>query len=563
MFTNNKKENENNGHGRKERVPLTRMTEMGVEVIDAPPTVAEERVEDELMKQNASAEEDVNLIDESHQPKAQSLLNEDDAPPSAELVSREEKRDTKKRIMIAASIIALLLILTMLLYFWLVDPAKNGMAYQVKSNEAARDSTTSQEQSRGITAEEIARELGKPDAAQSEAASEGSSSSNSSDKRLSAQSSSSSPITDRLPVDDYSTTVNPGQSVTQTTATQVATNSATNQVSATSTGAASAATETQTMTDSRSTIERSIRISGLQTKTQEANSSSQNSSSSRSANTTLATNVANAVDASTIEETQGLRGIPLPPLGTMLPVRTLGAVFTLRTDSYVRMQLTRDVAGRGWSLPRGTEFYGVVRGADIETGRAYMTMIGFVDVHTNRLVRLQGNLLGGDGADGVRGIKHKLNSGWLRALKAAGAGLVDALSTIAAGIGRRPVLVGDIYGSGMTRSMSPIAQEISGLSSGNGRRASGFVEVPAGTSCYLLVMTSPREIEGVDADVNLPDASELERLSDARRSRQQSHMSEEELAELITDGSPNEIRRALPRMSPEMRRVAEAFLVSR
>ena len=247
----------------------------------------------------------------------------------------------------------------------------------------------------------------------------------------------------------------------------------------------------------------------------------------------------------------------------MLPVRTLGAVFTLRADSYVRMQLTRDMEGRGWSLRRGTEFYGIVRGADIETGRAYIALVGFVDTNTNRLVRLQGNVLGGDGADGVRGIKHKLDSGWSRALKLAGAGALDALSNIAAGIGRRPLYVGDIYGSAAPRAVSPIAQEVSGISNGNGRRASGFVEVPAGTSCYLLVMTSPREIQGVDADVSQPTTSELERLSDSSQPRAQGQMSEQELAELMTNGSPDDIRRALPRMSPEMRRVAEAFLAGR
>lgn len=247
----------------------------------------------------------------------------------------------------------------------------------------------------------------------------------------------------------------------------------------------------------------------------------------------------------------------------MLPVRTLGAVFTLRADSYVRMQLTRDVEGRGWSLRRGTEFYGVVRGADVETGRAYIAAVGFVDTNTNRLVRLQGNLLGGDGADGVRGIKHKLDSGWSRAFKIAGAAALDAISNVAAGIGRRPLYVADIYGSGTQHAMSPLAQEISGISQGNEKRASGFVEVPAGTSCYLLVMTSPREIQGVDANVRLPAASELEHLSDSSQPRAQGQMSEQELAELMTQGSPDDIRNALPHLSPQMRRVAVAFLLRR
>jgi hypothetical protein len=190
--------------------------------------------------------------------------------------------------------------------------------------------------------------------------------------------------------------------------------------------------------------------------------------------------------------------VPLPPLGTMLPVRTLGTVFTLRADSYVRLELTRQVSGRGWSLPRGTEFYGLVRGAELETGRAFVALIGFVDRDTNRLVRLDGSLLGGDGADGVRGRKHKLNSGWSGALK----------------------------------------------------------------KVYILVTTVPQEIQGVDADVSSA-TPELRRLSDANAPRDGGQLSEQEVAELLTSGSPDEIRKALPRMTPGMRRVAESYLTNK
>lgn len=550
MYRNGDNDNRNNG---RKRVPLTRMTDMGVEVIDAPPTEAGERFEEEEKKQDAGA-------GSTHEGKAQPLLEEDDAPASAELLNVEEKRGTKKRVLTAAAIIiGLLVVLVALAYFWLASSAKNRMAYQVRSAEGARVSAPANEQTQGITAEEIARELGKPNAAASTTASQNGSDTSSGVK---PNAPSNSPITDRLPLDDYSTTVNSNQAVTQTatTGTQPAANAGTNQGTTNSTVVT--ATESGTTTDSRSGVERSIRISTLQKTTQDGANISANPSSPNSTGATPAspTNMPTRADASSPTRTNESAGVPLPPLGTMLPVRTLGAVFTLRADSYVRMQLTRDMEGRGWSLRRGTEFYGIVRGADIETGRAYISLVGFVDTNTNRLVRLQGNLLGGDGADGVRGIKHKLDSGWSRALKLAGAGVVDALSNIAAGIGRRPVYVGDIYGLGAPRAVNPIAQEISGISNSGGRRTSGFVEVPAGTSCYLLVMTSPHEIQGVDADVSLPATSELERLSDPSQPRTQGLMSEQELAELMTNGSPDDIRRALPRMSPEMRRVAETFL---
>jgi len=221
------------------------------------------------------------------------------------------------------------------------------------------------------------------------------------------------------------------------------------------------------------------------------------------------------------------------------------------------MQLTRDVSGSGWSLKRGTQLYGTLRGSEFEAGRAYIALVGFVDPDTNRMVRLQGNLLGSDGTDGLKGKKHNLNSGWSRTLKIAGAGVVDALGGVAGTLGRRPVYGGDIYGYGAPRAYSPLLQELNGIAYRNGR--GGFVEVPAGTTGYLLVMTSPREMQGVDADVNglMHDANRSS-VRSARFSNER--LSEEELAELLTSGSASEVRQALPRMTPEMRRVAETVL---
>src|SRR5947209_182233 len=83
-----KGDNDNKNNGRK-RVPLTRMTDMGVEVIDAPATATAENAEDEAKKQSAG-------IGSTHEAKGKSLLEEDDAPASAELLNVEEKRGTKK-----------------------------------------------------------------------------------------------------------------------------------------------------------------------------------------------------------------------------------------------------------------------------------------------------------------------------------------------------------------------------------------------------------------------------------------------------------------------------------
>src|ERR1051325_11329960 len=124
MYRNGDNDNKNNG---RKRVPLTRMTDMGVEVIDAPSSA--ERAEDEAKKRSAG-------IGGTHEAKGKSLLEEDDAPARAELLNVEEKRSTKRRVITAAVvIIGLLVVLTALSYFWLGRSAKNGMSYQVKSNK--------------------------------------------------------------------------------------------------------------------------------------------------------------------------------------------------------------------------------------------------------------------------------------------------------------------------------------------------------------------------------------------------------------------------------------------
>ena len=249
----------------------------------------------------------------------------------------------------------------------------------------------------------------------------------------------------------------------------------------------------------------------------------------------------------------------------MLPVRTLGTVYTVRSETLVRMQLTRSIDGPGWNLRRGTEFYGVVRGSDYETGRAYVSLLGFIDKESNRLVRLSGNLLGGDGTEGLRGNKHRLGSRWSKALHVAGAGALDVFGTLAASLGRRPIIVSDVYGTANGRAVSPLLQEL-GRSS-NDRRA-GFVEVPASTPGYVLVLTMPRNAQGVDAQIDSLNSDELasltgddlQRLTAGAPSSSATLISDAELSELLTTGTPLDSRRAMPRMTPEMRRVAEQVL---
>ena len=74
----------------------------------------------------------------------------------------------------------------------------------------------------------------------------------------------------------------------------------------------------------------------------------------------------------------------LPPFGTMLPVRTQGVIFTLRNNSYARLELVRDMKGAGWSLPKGTVLIGRASGSEYD--RAFVNVIGYLD-RDNRLAK--------------------------------------------------------------------------------------------------------------------------------------------------------------------------------
>ena len=108
------------------------------------------------------------------------------------------------------------------------------------------------------------------------------------------------------------------------------------------------------------------------------------------------------------------RTVTLPPFASALPVRTVGALFTLRTGALVRLELTRDITGDGWSMKRGTLLVGTTKGGDLD--RAYVSVLGFIDPHSGKLVKLGGEVRGGDGGEGLKGKRRQLESGWARAL---------------------------------------------------------------------------------------------------------------------------------------------------
>lgn len=248
-------------------------------------------------------------------------------------------------------------------------------------------------------------------------------------------------------------------------------------------------------------------------------------------------------------------GVVLPAFGAMLPVRLLGSLYTLRPGSLARFELTRDVRGAGWAMKKGTVLIGANRGGEYD--RAYVAIVGFIDPESGRLVKLTGDVLGGDGGAGLRGRRRQLSSAWSRAFSRIGASAVNVAGLAASGLGRNSVVISDAYGY---RVANPVTSELNSLISdrANGPPR-GFVEVAAGTQGYVMVTDLPAEIQGVDALTEL-SAKDLAERADASGVRASTGLSERELSELLSSGSVEQIRAALPRMTPEMRRIAETVI---
>jgi hypothetical protein len=223
--------------------------------------------------------------------------------------------------------------------------------------------------------------------------------------------------------------------------------------------------------------------------------------------------------------------ITLPAFGAMLPVRTLGAVYTLR-NSITRLELTRDIEGEGWALKKGTVLIAQQQGGAFD--RAYVSVTGFIDPGANRLVKMAGEVLGIDGAPGLKGKRRQISSRWFRAF--------NRILNIAPGIAQAA-----LARNGGTTVIAPAGGATSDLIGTGGfsfdRRE--FVEVEAGAAGYVMVTDLPDANKGVDADPEKYFAG-----------GDQGSLSNEELAKLLSEGAPQQIKAAMPRMTPEMRRAA-------
>lgn len=242
--------------------------------------------------------------------------------------------------------------------------------------------------------------------------------------------------------------------------------------------------------------------------------------------------------------TAGLKSPPtvLPPFGTMLPVRTQGVVFTLRNNSYARLELTRDCSGTGWSLPKGTVLVGRTTGSEYD--RAFVNVIGYIDLRDNKLVKLTGDALGADGAAGIPGKRIGVDRNRMKQTlrKVASSGVQIAGSLAGALTGHGTVVI-DTAG---TRLMNPITNDARAAISGNEQRS--FVKVSAGQPAYVMVADLPKSVQTIDA----PGDDDLALAAGS--------LSDREVMELILFGSPDEIRAALPLMNDEQRRLATKSL---
>jgi hypothetical protein len=223
-----------------------------------------------------------------------------------------------------------------------------------------------------------------------------------------------------------------------------------------------------------------------------------------------------------------------PNFGAMLPVRLMGVLYTLRQGSLARLELVRDLKSGNWQLRRGTVFIGQTLGGELD--RAYLQIKGFIDPDTQTFTKLEGDVLGNDGGAGLRGRSRRVSPTWVRVLdRAAEAGVQIATGVL----NRRSssvIIAADPYGA---------YRSASGTDSLRSDQNRSFVEVPAGTSGFVMVTT-------------LPEAASDSYL--AKAGSREETLTDEELAELMAEADPARIRAALPKMNPELQRVAQMVL---
>ncbi|MGE0133125.1 MAG: hypothetical protein AB7U82_34035 [Blastocatellales bacterium] len=230
---------------------------------------------------------------------------------------------------------------------------------------------------------------------------------------------------------------------------------------------------------------------------------------------------------------------PAPNFGAMLPVRLMGALYTLRQGALARLELVRTIKTERATLKRGTVFVGSLLGSELD--RAYVQIKGFIDPETNGFTPLEGELLGSDGGAGLRGKQRRVSPVWARVLDRAAQSGTQILASV---LGRNSsvIVTADPYGA---------VRSTGGYDQSQAQNSRSFVEVPAGAVGFVLVTALP--------SANQPD-SRLASIASAKNNNSSDELSDAELAELFADADAERIKAALPRMNPELRRIAEMTL---
>ncbi|HLM62486.1 MAG TPA: hypothetical protein VK308_16920 [Pyrinomonadaceae bacterium] len=220
---------------------------------------------------------------------------------------------------------------------------------------------------------------------------------------------------------------------------------------------------------------------------------------------------------------------PRPGFGAVLPVKILGRLHTLGANGLARMELTRAVQGSWGTLPRGTMFVGRVSGG--EGNRLFVSLLGYIDSRSNRLVTMGGDLQGRDGALGLEGNVKKIGSRWKK--------VFGDLFATAREIGTA-YLLGRRGGNGTVINTGQVSQLPNSFEDKN---ATKFVLVPAGSEGYIVINDLPPAIE-----------------SDERLGANTKELTDEEILKMIQTESPAEIERIIPGLSPRGQQIARGAL---
>lgn len=181
------------------------------------------------------------------------------------------------------------------------------------------------------------------------------------------------------------------------------------------------------------------------------------------------------------------------PFGTLLPVRLVGAIYTLKSSGgVVRLELTQPIEGKGYSYPAGTVLIGNLRGG--ESTRAFVSVVGLIDPASGELVKFSGELMGTDGASGIKGNQKRMTGKWtqfFRGLKETAGSILGSVGSFRSG---GTIVLSEPLRRGSERLSEDTSQSLFGT-----EREDTFLEVLAGTSGYVLVTQLPETTTSMTA----------------------------------------------------------------